>query len=157
LRARWRLVSARQTPVRRLAARVDQEPGARQRRNSAQGDRQVLLDTVSDHLRTHGEWDEVAGLLAAALARGSSASRQRMLAHARGDLTEVTRTLVDETTRHAQPPLDRRSAGPNRRGTRPADVGVVAPVCRDSTRAVVAQMPASWRPPLPASSTQPGD
>jgi YbdK family carboxylate-amine ligase len=69
-----------------------------------------LLDTVADVLRAYGEEDEVAGLLAAALARGSSASRQRMLAHARGDLTEVTRTLVDETTWHARPPLDRRPA-----------------------------------------------
>jgi hypothetical protein len=62
-----------------------------------------LLDTVADALRTHGEWDEVAGLLAAALARGSSASRQRMLAHARGDLTEVTRTVVDDLACAATP------------------------------------------------------
>jgi hypothetical protein len=51
----------------------------------------ALLDTVADDLHTHGEWDEVAGLLAASPARGSSAGRQRILAHAHGDLAKVTR------------------------------------------------------------------
>jgi carboxylate-amine ligase len=67
----------------------------------------LLLDTVADDLRAHGEWEEIAGLLAASLARGSSAARQRLLAHARGDLTEVARTLVEETNWHTDPPLRR--------------------------------------------------
>jgi gamma-glutamyl:cysteine ligase YbdK (ATP-grasp superfamily) len=67
----------------------------------------LLLDTVADDLRAHGEWEEIAGLLAASLARGSSAARQRLLAHAGGDLTEVARTLVEETNWHTDPPLRR--------------------------------------------------
>ena len=64
-----------------------------------------LLDTVADDLRTHGEWDEVAELFAAALARGSSAARQRRHAHVCGDLREVTRVLVAETVRFDEPGL----------------------------------------------------
>jgi YbdK family carboxylate-amine ligase len=71
----------------------------------------LLLRVVADDLRAHGEWDEIAGLMAASLARGSSANRQRLLAHASGDLTEVTRALVNETTRTVPPPvLDHRPA-----------------------------------------------
>jgi YbdK family carboxylate-amine ligase len=70
----------------------------------------VLLDVVADDLRAHGEWDEITELLAAALVRGSSANRQRLLAHASGDLTQVTRALVEETTRTAPPVLDHRPA-----------------------------------------------
>jgi gamma-glutamyl:cysteine ligase YbdK (ATP-grasp superfamily) len=64
----------------------------------------ALLDTVADDLRAHGDWHEITGLLAAALARGSSAGRQRALAHARGDLIELTRALVGETNEHIEPP-----------------------------------------------------
>jgi YbdK family carboxylate-amine ligase len=64
----------------------------------------ALLDTVADDLRAHGEWHEIAALLDAALTRGSSAGRQRALAHARGDLVELTRVLVDETNQHIEPP-----------------------------------------------------
>jgi hypothetical protein len=46
----------------------------------------------------------VAGLLAAPVARGSSAGRQRALAHACADLVELTRVLVDETNEHIEPP-----------------------------------------------------
>jgi hypothetical protein len=67
----------------------------------------LLLDTVAADLRAHGEWEEIAGLPAAALARGSSAARHRLLGHAHGALTEVARTLVEETTRYTDPPLRR--------------------------------------------------
>jgi YbdK family carboxylate-amine ligase len=58
----------------------------------------ALLDVVAGDLREHGEYDEVAALLATSVARGSSAARQRVLANAEGDLSEVVRALVAETT-----------------------------------------------------------
>jgi carboxylate-amine ligase len=60
----------------------------------------ALLALVDEDLAAHGERDEVAALAAAALARGSSAERQRTLAHGSGgDLVAVARALVEEAMR----------------------------------------------------------
>ena len=56
-----------------------------------------LLTRVRDDLEETGDWDEVAALTDAALARGSSAAQQRRTAAEHG-LTAVTRELVEQTT-----------------------------------------------------------
>jgi carboxylate-amine ligase len=57
-----------------------------------------LLGRLRDDLEELGDWDEVSALAEQALARGSSAARQRSLALASdGDLTAVAAALVDET------------------------------------------------------------
>ncbi len=56
-----------------------------------------LLARLRDDLEASGEWDEVSALAGQALARGSSASEQRRTAaRSGGDLTEVTRVLVEQ-------------------------------------------------------------
>jgi carboxylate-amine ligase len=57
--------------------------------------RQLLAD-LRPALETTGDWDQVTGLTEAALARGSSAARQRA-AYARGGLEQVVDTLMEET------------------------------------------------------------
>ena len=57
-----------------------------------------LLARLRDDLEDLGDWDEVNDLLEHALARGSSAARQRAVAATPGaDLHTVTAALVEET------------------------------------------------------------
>jgi YbdK family carboxylate-amine ligase len=59
-----------------------------------------LLGRLRDDLEDLGDWDEVSALAEQALARGSSAARQRALAlEAEGDLSPVAAALVEETVR----------------------------------------------------------
>lgn len=58
----------------------------------------ALLARLRDDLDDAGEWDEVVALAERALARGSSAARQRVVRDRTGSLDEVTRSLVEETT-----------------------------------------------------------
>jgi YbdK family carboxylate-amine ligase len=59
-----------------------------------------LLGRLRDDLEDLGDWDEVSALAEQALARGSSAARQRALAlEAEGDLSAVAAALVEETVR----------------------------------------------------------
>ena len=62
-----------------------------------------LLARLRDDLEDAGEWDEVSALAEQALARGSSAAEQRRVAAATGDLTAVTRLLVEQTVGQAGP------------------------------------------------------
>lgn len=55
-----------------------------------------LLGRLRDDLEELGDWDEVSALADAALARGTSASRQREVFTRTGDLREVTRAVVSE-------------------------------------------------------------
>lgn len=57
-----------------------------------------LLDRLRDDLEDLGDWDEVSGLTEQALARGSSAARQRAVG-AGGDLQAVAAALCEETVR----------------------------------------------------------
>jgi YbdK family carboxylate-amine ligase len=57
--------------------------------------RQLLAD-LRPALETTGDWDQVTGLTESALARVSSAARQRA-AYARGGLEQVVDTLLEET------------------------------------------------------------
>ena len=58
-----------------------------------------LLGRLRPDLEELGDWDEVSALAEQALARGSSAARQRQVAlKSGGDLTAVTAALVAETT-----------------------------------------------------------
>lgn len=57
-----------------------------------------LLALLRPDLEKHGEWDEISTLAGAALARGSSARRQRhQMEQTGGDLVAVTAGLVRET------------------------------------------------------------
>ncbi len=56
-----------------------------------------LLARLRDDLEDLGDWDEVQALTKQALARGSSAARQRAVAGPAGDLRAVTASLVAET------------------------------------------------------------
>jgi len=55
-----------------------------------------LLNDLRPTLETTGDWDQVTGLTESALARGSSAARQRA-AYAQGGLEQVVDTLIEET------------------------------------------------------------
>ncbi|GAB7189777.1 glutamate--cysteine ligase [Kineococcus sp. NUM-3379] len=55
-----------------------------------------LLGELRADLTAHGEWDEVHALTTQVLARGTSATRQRMLLHRTGDPREVARMLAVE-------------------------------------------------------------
>jgi len=57
---------------------------------------QDLLARLRHDLEELGDWDEVAALADAALARGTSAARQRAVFARTGDLREVTRSVVAE-------------------------------------------------------------
>jgi carboxylate-amine ligase len=57
----------------------------------------ALLARVRDDLEATGDWDEVSALTEQALARGTSAARQRQVFAARG-ITGVTAELVAQTT-----------------------------------------------------------
>ena len=69
---------------------------ARERRPAADVVR-GLLARLRDDLEQAGEWAEVSALTEQALARGSSAAQQRRMYAATGDLTCVTRTLVEQS------------------------------------------------------------
>ncbi|MBC7375635.1 MAG: glutamate--cysteine ligase [Frankiales bacterium] len=69
---------------------------AHERRPAAQVVRS-LLARLRDDLEQAGEWDEVSVLAEQALARGTSAAQQRRNFRATGDLTDVTRVLVDQS------------------------------------------------------------
>jgi carboxylate-amine ligase len=56
-----------------------------------------LLVRLRDDLEDLGDWAEVSALAEQALARGSSAARQRAVAQSEGDLHRVTESLVRET------------------------------------------------------------
>jgi YbdK family carboxylate-amine ligase len=56
-----------------------------------------LLERLRDDLEAAREWDEVAGLAQQALARGTSAARQRAVMTRTGDLEEVVRVLVEHS------------------------------------------------------------
>jgi YbdK family carboxylate-amine ligase len=57
-----------------------------------------LLARLREDLEATGDWDEVSALTAQALARGTSAAQQRRTAAAAGgDLSAVTRELVEQT------------------------------------------------------------
>jgi YbdK family carboxylate-amine ligase len=56
-----------------------------------------LLARLRPDLEELGDWDEVLALTEAALARGTSAARQRAIAQHRGDLRAVTASLAAET------------------------------------------------------------
>nr|WP_269205092.1 glutamate--cysteine ligase [Motilibacter aurantiacus] len=58
-----------------------------------------LLAMLRDDLEDRGEWDEVQALAGQALARGTSAARQRAVLHRQGDPVAVARMLVDESLR----------------------------------------------------------
>jgi carboxylate-amine ligase len=60
-----------------------------------------LLDHLRDDLEDAGDWDEVSDLALDALARGSSAARQRQRANRGGGLEGVVDMLVAET--HGEP------------------------------------------------------
>ena len=57
----------------------------------------ALLARLREDLEEAGEWDEVHALAEQALGRGTSAAEQRRVHRRGGDLTEVTRLLVDQT------------------------------------------------------------
>lgn len=56
-----------------------------------------LLARLRDDLEDAGEWDEVSSLAEQALARGTSAARQRAVLERTGELDDVVRLLVQET------------------------------------------------------------
>jgi carboxylate-amine ligase len=57
-----------------------------------------LLAELRPDLEAHAEWDDVRELADTVLARGTSASRQRSVFTATGDLREVTRDAVARTS-----------------------------------------------------------
>jgi len=113
--ARWR--AARYGLEERLF-----DPVARELRPAAEVIR-LLLDVLREDLEGHGEWDEIASLTEATLARGSSSRRQRQrMAHTGGDLMAVTASLVLETVAGIHNPTTTPATGPPS-GTRAADHG----------------------------------
>ncbi|MCW2777907.1 MAG: YbdK family carboxylate-amine ligase [Frankiales bacterium] len=58
-----------------------------------------LLAASRDDLEDAGEWDEVSALAEQALARGTSAARQRAVLERTGELDDVVRLLLEETAR----------------------------------------------------------
>src|SRR5215475_3718658 len=84
--------------------------------------RQLIRQLVADlrpALETTGDWDQVTGLTDSALARFSSAARQRA-AYARGGLEQVVDTLMAET----------RAGADGQPGATPADAADYAMLCR---------------------------
>ena len=84
--------------------------------------RQLIRQLVADlrpALETTGDWDQVASLTESALARVSSAARQRA-AYARGGLEQVVDTLMDET----------RAGTDGQPGVMPAGAADYAMLCR---------------------------
>jgi YbdK family carboxylate-amine ligase len=59
----------------------------------------ALLARLRDDLEDAGEWDEVQELATRALARGTSAARQRAVLERTASLDDVVRHLLDETAR----------------------------------------------------------
>lgn len=57
----------------------------------------ALLARLRDDLEDAGEWDEVSALAEQALARGTSAARQRAVLERTGELDDVVRSLLAET------------------------------------------------------------
>ena len=57
-----------------------------------------LLDRLRDDLEQAGEWDEVSLLAADALGRGTSAARQRAVLARTGDVRDVVRALVEDSS-----------------------------------------------------------
>ncbi|MDP9434621.1 MAG: glutamate--cysteine ligase [Actinomycetota bacterium] len=57
----------------------------------------ALLDRLRPDLEEAGEWGEVSALAGQALARGTSAARQRAVFARTGELDDVVRTLLEET------------------------------------------------------------
>ncbi|SEM24281.1 carboxylate-amine ligase [Nonomuraea pusilla] len=68
-----------------------------------------LLDDLRPHLEASGDWELIRALTAEALARGSSAHRQRLAFARRGRLSDVVDVLLEET-RSAR--WDRPAGGP---------------------------------------------
>jgi YbdK family carboxylate-amine ligase len=56
-----------------------------------------LLARLREDLETAGEWEQVSALASAALARGTSAARQRRVLERTGDLHAVVRSVVEES------------------------------------------------------------
>jgi YbdK family carboxylate-amine ligase len=56
-----------------------------------------LLDRLRHDLEELGDWEETAALAEQALGRGTSAARQRAVLERTGDLSDVVRSLVDES------------------------------------------------------------
>jgi len=84
--------------------------------------RQLIRQLVADlrpALETTGDWDQVTGLTESALARVSSAARQRA-AYARGGLEQVVDTLMEET----------RAGTDGQPGATPAGAADYAMLCR---------------------------
>jgi carboxylate-amine ligase len=65
-----------------------------------------LLDHLRDDLEDAGDWDEVSDLALDALARGSSAARQRQRANRGGGLESVVDMLVAETSGEPDEPAE---------------------------------------------------
>jgi YbdK family carboxylate-amine ligase len=56
----------------------------------------AMLERLRADLEELGDWDEVSGLAEQALARGTSAARQRAVHRHTGELAEVVRAVVEE-------------------------------------------------------------
>jgi carboxylate-amine ligase len=73
----------------------------------------MLLDHLRDDLEDAGDWDEVSDLALDALARGSSAARQRQRANRGGGFESVVDMLVAETSGLPEEPAEEQLPAPD--------------------------------------------
>ena len=96
-----------------------------------------LVTDLRDVLEELGDWEEVSELAETALARGNSADRQRAAFVQHGDLSDVMRSVVDETQGPASGPAP-TSPALRRYRARAGDEGIDAnSVARPNYRDVV--------------------
>lgn len=111
----------------------------------------TLLGRLRPQLEELGDWDEVAELTEATLARGNSADRQRAAFVERGELDDVVRLVVEETHGSAagrprrRPPCGATAPAP---GTRPwaSAPSRAPPTARSSSTSAPWARPVSPRP-----------